>query len=95
MNQWYGSSKQVWRLVYRASSHGYSAEAFHRQCDGIAPTYVIVTVRKVIYNFPKNPGVPVYFLNKKNQVNFFGLWWKFNALLYEYTILPFLTKQTH
>ncbi|XP_054286059.1 uncharacterized protein LOC129002348 [Macrosteles quadrilineatus] len=33
----------TWRLVYRASSHGYSAEAFHRLCDGVAPTYVIVT----------------------------------------------------
>nr|CAD7577723.1 unnamed protein product [Timema californicum] len=44
LNTWYGSSKQVWRLVYRASSHGYSAEAFHRHCDGVAPTYVIVMV---------------------------------------------------
>uniref|UniRef100_A0A8D9ATW2 BTB/POZ domain-containing protein 9 n=3 Tax=Cacopsylla melanoneura TaxID=428564 RepID=A0A8D9ATW2_9HEMI len=43
LNTWYGNSKQVWRLVYRASSHGYSAEAFHRHCDGVAPTYVIVT----------------------------------------------------
>ncbi|XP_049810586.1 uncharacterized protein LOC126253356 [Schistocerca nitens] len=41
LNNWYGSAKQVWRLVYRASTHGYSAEAFHRHCDGIAPTYVI------------------------------------------------------
>nr|XP_018913693.1 PREDICTED: uncharacterized protein LOC109041728 [Bemisia tabaci] len=43
LNQWYRSPKQVWRLVYRASTHGYSAEAFHRHCDGIAPTYVIVS----------------------------------------------------
>lgn len=43
LNTWYGNNKQVWRLVYRASSHGYSAEAFHRHCDGVAPTYVIVT----------------------------------------------------
>ncbi|GLH03612.1 Ring canal kelch homolog [Gryllus bimaculatus] len=42
LNTWYGTSKQVWRLVYRASSHGYSAESFHRHCDGVAPTYVIV-----------------------------------------------------
>ncbi|XP_047739160.1 uncharacterized protein LOC108682676 isoform X2 [Hyalella azteca] len=43
LNSWYGSSKQMWRLVYRASTHGYSAEAFHRHCDGTAPTFVIVT----------------------------------------------------
>uniref|UniRef100_A0A146KZ69 BTB/POZ domain-containing protein 19 n=3 Tax=Lygus hesperus TaxID=30085 RepID=A0A146KZ69_LYGHE len=42
LNQWYGQPKQVWRLVYRASSHGYSAESFHRNCDGVAPTFVIV-----------------------------------------------------
>jgi len=42
LNNWYGSPKQVWRLVYRASSHGYAAEAFHRHCDGVSPTYVIV-----------------------------------------------------
>lgn len=63
----------MWRLVYRASSHGYSAEAFHRQCDGIAPTYVIVTVRTVIYKCPKNPGIPIYFLNKKPR-KLVGLW---------------------
>ncbi|KAL6267537.1 hypothetical protein P5V15_000611 [Pogonomyrmex californicus] len=42
LNQWYGVSKQGWRLVYRASTHGYSAASFHRHCDNICPTYVIV-----------------------------------------------------
>ncbi|CAG9821824.1 unnamed protein product [Phaedon cochleariae] len=42
LNAWYGNAKQTWRLVYRASSHGYSASAFHRHCDGVSPTYVIV-----------------------------------------------------
>ncbi|XP_034937407.1 uncharacterized protein [Chelonus insularis] len=41
LNQWYGCPKQNWRLIYRASSNGYSAAAFHRHCDGIAPTYTI------------------------------------------------------
>jgi len=44
LNTWYGCPKQVWRLVYRASTHGYSAESFHRHCDGVAPTYVIAMV---------------------------------------------------
>lgn len=48
LNSWYGSSKQVWRLVYRASSHGYSAESFHIHCDGVAPTYVIAMVSVVM-----------------------------------------------
>nr|CAI5821948.1 unnamed protein product [Callosobruchus analis] len=42
LNTWYGYAKQTWRLLFRASSHGYSGTAFHRHCDGIAPTYVIV-----------------------------------------------------
>ncbi|KAG5888228.1 hypothetical protein JTB14_035577 [Gonioctena quinquepunctata] len=42
LNAWYGHAKQNWRLVYRASSHGYSASSFHRHCDGVSPTYVIV-----------------------------------------------------
>lgn len=44
LNNWFGTSKQVWRLVYRASTHGYSAEAFHRHCDGISPTYTVIMV---------------------------------------------------
>lgn len=44
LNAWFGHTKQSWRLVYRASSHGYSASAFHRHCDGVSPTYVVVLV---------------------------------------------------
>ncbi|CAH1165789.1 unnamed protein product [Phyllotreta striolata] len=42
LNAWYGNARQSWRLVYRASSHGYSAATFHRHCDSVSPTYVIV-----------------------------------------------------
>lgn len=42
LNSWYGSQKQMWRLIYRASTHGYSAESFHHHCDGHAPTFVVV-----------------------------------------------------
>lgn len=41
LNAWYGAPKQNWRLVFRASTHGFSAGAFHRYCDGVAPVYVI------------------------------------------------------
>lgn len=44
LNSWYKVPKQSWRLLYRASTHGFSAEAFHRHCDGIAPLFVIVLV---------------------------------------------------
>ncbi|XP_012229834.1 uncharacterized protein [Linepithema humile] len=42
LNQWYGVPKQSWRLLYRASSHGYSAASFHRHCDNASPTFVIL-----------------------------------------------------
>lgn len=46
LNGWYGVPKQTWRLVFRASTHGFSAAAFHRQCDGVSPTFVIATGSK-------------------------------------------------
>ncbi|KFM79229.1 TBC1 domain family member 24, partial [Stegodyphus mimosarum] len=42
LNAWFGNAKQMWRLLYRASTHGYTAEAFHYHCDGHSPTFVIV-----------------------------------------------------
>jgi len=48
LNEWYGGgSKQPWRCIYRASVHGFSAEAFHEHCDGISPTYVILLIQNV------------------------------------------------
>jgi hypothetical protein len=29
LNTWYGLPKQLWKLLFRASTHGYSADAFH------------------------------------------------------------------
>lgn len=46
INGWYGVPKQTWRLIYKASTHGYSAAAFHARCDGVAPTVVVALVRK-------------------------------------------------
>ncbi|XP_077287613.1 uncharacterized protein LOC143912224 isoform X2 [Arctopsyche grandis] len=42
LNNWYGSPKQTWRLVFRASSHAFSAAAFHAHCDGVAPSMILV-----------------------------------------------------
>nr|XP_027196748.1 integrator complex subunit 1 homolog [Dermatophagoides pteronyssinus] len=47
LNDWYGhDSKQRWQLIFRASEHKFSAEAFHNYCDGIAPTFVLVLSTK-------------------------------------------------
>ncbi|XP_054168086.1 uncharacterized protein LOC128965417 [Oppia nitens] len=42
LNHWYGCPKQTWKLIYRASTHGYSADAFHQYCDGQSPTFVLI-----------------------------------------------------
>ncbi|XP_076316734.1 BTB/POZ domain-containing protein 9 isoform X2 [Tachypleus tridentatus] len=42
LNAWYGNPKQMWRLLFRASTHGYSAESFHHHCDGHSPTFIVV-----------------------------------------------------
>lgn len=41
LNAWYGVIKQSWRLIFRASTNAFSAAAFHRFCDGVAPVFVI------------------------------------------------------
>ncbi|XP_061393009.1 uncharacterized protein LOC133328457 [Musca vetustissima] len=41
LNNWFGAPKQSWRLLYRASTHGFNSNAFHRYCDGVAPCMVI------------------------------------------------------
>ncbi|KAH8327907.1 hypothetical protein KR067_001501 [Drosophila pandora] len=41
LNGWFGVPKQSWRLVFRASTHGYDSGTFHRYCDGVAPCMVI------------------------------------------------------
>lgn len=54
LNGWYGVPKQTWRLVFRASAHGFSAAAFHRHCDGIAPTFTVVQVGCLLFAIPIN-----------------------------------------
>lgn len=44
LNGFYGNLKQSWRLVFRASTNGFSAASFHRHCDGIAPLMVVAVV---------------------------------------------------
>lgn len=39
--------KQSWKLVYRASTHGFSADAFHNHVEGLAPTFTIVHIDNV------------------------------------------------
>lgn len=42
LNEWLGVPKQNWKLLFRASEHGFSSKAFHKHCDGVEPTYVLV-----------------------------------------------------
>ena len=42
LNEWFGVPKQPWKLIFRASSHDFSADAFHTHCDGVSPTYVLI-----------------------------------------------------
>ena len=41
MREWLGDYN--WRLLYRASEHGYTAKSFHECCDDVnGPTLVII-----------------------------------------------------
>ena len=39
--EWLGNEYK-WKLIYRASEHGYSAESFHHYCDDKGPTLVVI-----------------------------------------------------
>ena len=45
---WLGGQFQ-WRLCYRASIHGWSAQNFHTRCDSKGPTVTIVKVGEYIF----------------------------------------------
>ncbi len=40
LREWIGNYQ--WKLIYRASEHGYTAESFHEYCDDKRPTLVII-----------------------------------------------------
>ena len=40
LREWVGNYK--WRLIYRASEHGYTAKSFHEYCDDKGPTLVVI-----------------------------------------------------
>lgn len=42
INDWYGTSSQVWIMLYRGSRDGYSAKQFHEKCDEKGPTLTLV-----------------------------------------------------
>ena len=40
-----------WTICWRATSHGWEANTFHKNCDGIKPTLTLVKVVKNGKNF--------------------------------------------
>ena len=46
--KWLGGQFQ-WRLCYRASAHGWSAQNFHTNCDNKGPTVTLVKVGEYIF----------------------------------------------
>ncbi len=40
LKEWLGKNK--WKLIYRASEHGYTASSFHDYCDDKGPTLIVV-----------------------------------------------------
>ena len=41
LREWIGNDYQ-WRLIYRASEHGYTASSFHECCNDKGPTLVVI-----------------------------------------------------
>ena len=45
MREWLGSDYK-WKLLFRASEHGYRAKSFHKYCDDKGPTLIIIKSSK-------------------------------------------------
>ena len=45
LREWLGNDYK-WKLLYRASEHGYSGKSFHEYCDNKGPTLVIIKSSK-------------------------------------------------
>ncbi len=41
LREWLGNDYK-WRLIYRASEHGYTAKSFHDYCDNKGPTLIVI-----------------------------------------------------
>ncbi len=41
LREWLGNEYK-WKLLYRASEHGYTAKSFHKYCDDKGPTLVVI-----------------------------------------------------
>ena len=41
LKKWLGKNKK-WRLIYRASEHGYTAKSFHEYCDNAKPSLIVI-----------------------------------------------------
>jgi hypothetical protein len=67
LNGFFGNTKQTWRLVYRASIHGFTAAAFHRHCDGIAPLIVLALVSSYVLYFELFENLKFYFFLGKSR----------------------------
>ena len=40
--EWVEVNKFGWQICYRASCDGWEAESFHRKCDDVGPTLILV-----------------------------------------------------
>ena len=52
-----------WTLLYRASSHGFSAKVFHSHCDNYGPTLTIVKVAWSLLQIDDAIDLDVFFFS--------------------------------
>ncbi|CAF1615415.1 unnamed protein product, partial [Didymodactylos carnosus] len=58
LNKFYAKKHQAWRLIYKATRHGFSASDFHSHCDGKGPTMTIIQSKEGDYLFGGYTAVP-------------------------------------
>jgi hypothetical protein len=67
-----GDNKKCWRLLYRASEHGFAAQSFHSRCDNQANILTVIKTTKgfIFGGYTQTPWKNLY----KNRCEF-GYFW--------------------
>ena len=68
LNGWFGDETQEWQLLHKASRENFSAAAFHRNCDGHAPTFTLVQVKRFQTSYPASSDVLHFFFRAQSII---------------------------
>ena len=62
------SKSLIWKLCYRASTHGWSSRTFHNRCDGKPHTVTIIRTKQYVFGGYTDIAWRMYTVNKMSHL---------------------------